>query len=177
MSELDQIYVENPFDEDYILRYNGEAYKLGPHEGRAMAQHLARHFAKHMSDKLCAEDFVKAKTKFEKNGKKMPDPLKTQITMFDSPERRIALFKCLRNKDEVLATLLAYPQFKAELTPEGKVYNLTGDPKKYEDFIESESEQNKETRKLSEPAKTESGAPVPPPRPSTSKTVNSPKDK
>lgn len=160
MAELDTIHIENPLNEDFEVRFNGEPYTLKQGEKRQLPQHLARHFAKHMSDRMCALEFEKQKQVYEKRKEKIPDPLKTQITMYDNPERRIALYKCLRSKEEVERTIKSYPQFKAM----DKGFNFVGDIKVYDDFVLSQLSSLEEVEPSVPESPVSSEEPMEPPK-------------
>lgn len=131
MAELDTLLTVNPTEQDFEVRFNGERYVLKAGEVTQKPQHLARHIAKHLSDKMLQEKVTEMKKVYEKKKEKMPDVLQTQIVMLDNPERRIALYKILRSKEEVERTVKSYPQFKAM---DGKD-NFIGEIKIYDDFV------------------------------------------
>ena|SRR3990167_530656 len=133
MAELDTIYIKNPLNEVFPIRFNGEEYKLEAGEEKLLAHMLARHFAKHISDKICAEAFTKMKQTAEKKKEAIPDSRKTMMVMYDNPQRRIALYDCLHSKEEVEKTIKAFPQFKASETK----FNFIGEMKVYDDYVES----------------------------------------
>lgn len=135
MAELDQIYVENPTKEDFEVRFNGEMYRLGAGEKEQKPKYLARHIAKHLSDKMLQEDIEVEKKKYEKRKEKMPEVVQTQIIMYDNPHRRIALYKILRSKEEVEFVIKSFPQFKS-MDIDGKTDNFIGEMKTYDDFVD-----------------------------------------
>lgn len=131
MAELDTILVANPTSEDFEVRFNGERYVLKAGEITQKPQFLARHIAKHLSDKMLQEKVIEMRKGYEKKKEKMPDVLQTQVVMYDNPDRRITLYQILRSKEEVERTVKAYPQFKQM---DGKD-NFIGEMKTYDDFV------------------------------------------
>ena len=131
MAELDYIAVHNPRKEPMEVTYNGEKYAIEAETVKPMQHHLARHMAKHATDKWIGEDVVKEQAKFRKKKELMPEPLIVQWTMYDCPKRRNYLYEVLRSKEEVERTIKAYPQFKAT---DAKL-NFVGEMKDYDDFV------------------------------------------
>jgi len=144
MAELDQVYICNPTDEHFEQRYNGEVYSLKVHEETTLPYHLARHLAKHLSDRMMREEFRKIEQDFLKKHKTLtPTQVdqqlgtkKTMMTMQDIPERRIALYKVLQSKKEVLEVIKAYPQFKAEVSKGETKFGFIGEISIYDDFVD-----------------------------------------
>jgi hypothetical protein len=131
MAELDQIRVINPKDEPFEVRKNGELYTLPANFDGQYPQHLARHIAKYLSDKLINEEVVKLRKSFEKKKEELPGIREIQMTMYDNPMRRMFLYDILRDKTEVERTIKSYPQFKSQ---DGKE-NFIGDITEYDDYV------------------------------------------
>lgn len=97
MAEFDTIPVHNPMNEDWMHRFNGEAYILKAQETKFFPVGLAFHIAKHLSEKALAPEL--AKIKEEKPGQE--DPRVPQLMIYDNPSRRIALYNILGTKELV----------------------------------------------------------------------------
>lgn len=97
MAEFDTIPVHNPMNEDWMHRFNGEAYGLKAGETKFFPVGLAFHIAKHLSEKALAPELMalKAKSGSEEN------PLVGQLIIYDNPSRRIALYNILGTKELV----------------------------------------------------------------------------
>lgn len=145
MATLDQIYICNPTDTDFEVHYDRERYTLDAGEETTRTKFLARHMAKHLSDRMMIKDFYALQKDFMKKNKNLSPyqvdqklgTKKTMLTMQDCPERRIALYKILRSTDEVNKTIDAYPQFKTRKRKDGTIdYNTVGDITIYNEFVE-----------------------------------------
>ena len=99
MAELDTIEIINPLDEEFVVRYNGEPYKLASKATGFYPTFLAIHIAKHISDKMLSDKKEKLR---KKHGKENPFvPQTSTLFNYDNPERRIALYEVFRDKDLV----------------------------------------------------------------------------
>lgn len=163
MATLDQIFITNPTETEFEVRYDGEKYTLQAHEETTKTQFLARHMAKHLSDRMMINDFYGIQKDFTKKHKSLsPHQVdqqlgteKTRLTMQDSPERRIALYKVLRSTVEVNNTIDAYPQFKSKKKKDGSIeFSTVGDIEIYNEFVEK-SERKPEHEEPKEEPKVE----------------------
>ena len=129
MAELDTIELQNPTDEDFTHNYNGEAYTLKAGERKSCAKYVGMHLAKHLSSKMVVDEARKAATKKELEELSKPNSRfahkLSQLNVYDTHERRIALYKILGDDQLVVQTILAYP-FKG----------FVGDMNEYKKFIE-----------------------------------------
>ena len=136
-TRLDTIKVCNPTDRDFEVRYDGEKYELAAGEETFHVAPLARHMAKHLSDREMAISWAKEEAKYKKRKETAPGALKTQMVMYDNPERRIVLHQVLKKREQVELVLTHYPQFGARVTT-GKptVFECIGDISIYDNFVE-----------------------------------------
>lgn len=126
LKEHDAIEMHNPTAEDFSWRFNGELYTILAGERKSFSKFVAFHLAKHLSTKMVVEDAEKGVSK--KALEDRTNPIHSQISqlnVYDTPERRIALYKIFENRDLVESVILKYP-FKG----------LIGDMKLYDIFIE-----------------------------------------
>lgn len=136
MANLDQIAICNPTDTDFEVKKDGEFYYLKKGEETIKPQHLARHMAKHLSDRMLLKDYYEYEAKVKRKKEVVPEPIKMMMTMYDTPERRIALYKILKDRDEVEQIILSYPQFKTRINSDREIiFSSVGDFEVYEDFI------------------------------------------
>lgn len=133
--EFISIAVTNPTKIDFTQRFNGEPYTVRAGETQNFSKYVGFHIAKHLSTKMIEADFPRDNAKTEKM---TPQQINqeatrfTQLTLYDNPLRRIALFKILRDTDLVMDVIISYP-FKGFL--EGK---LAGDMEDYKNFVREE---------------------------------------
>lgn len=176
MSTLDQIFICNPTDTDFEVQYDKEFYYLKAGEETTRVIDLAYHMAKHLSSRMLIKEFYEIHKVFVKNHKNLtPHQVdqqlgtqKNMLVMQDCPERRIALYKILRSKDDVEAVLHAYPQFKTKRRKDKTVeFSVVGDISIYNEFVEKAerktepiepkeevSEETPTPKKVGRPAKT-----------------------
>lgn len=110
MSELDSIKITNPTDEDFAWRFNGEMYSIKAGETRDLAKVVAFHLAKHLSTKMIVDGERASMTKAQRADKHSPSHLKiAQLSVYDTHERRIALYKILGDQQLVIQLIQAYP--------------------------------------------------------------------
>lgn len=126
MAEFDTIYVTNPLNEDFAVRFNGENYELGKKERKSFPEFLGFHVAKHLSDKMLGTEIEKLK----KAEKENPfNPRVGQLLVYDNPKRRITLFQILGSKKLVEECISAYP-FKG----------FIGEMSEYDEFADGKAE-------------------------------------
>lgn len=121
MAELDTIAVVNPTKEEFVVRFNGEPYRIEAGETRTWPKFLAFHVAKHLSDKIIGKDIAKVKAQ------KTDSPFRPQVgqlQLYDNPTRRIALYDILNDKLLVEECIKSYP-FKG----------FIGEMKDYDDYV------------------------------------------
>lgn len=128
MAEFDTISLVNPTKEDFLWKFNGEAYDLPAESTKVFAQFVGFHLAKHLSSKM-----VEAEATEEYKKKKDVTPQQkgnaiAQRVVYDSPWRRIALYKILGNVESVEKCISLYP-FKGFL----------GDMEIYKEFVAKSS--------------------------------------
>lgn len=136
MAEFDLLTIKNPTSEDFTVNYNGEPYSIKAGEAKPFVHSIARHIAKYLSDKILDKEFQKKRTEtVYKNNPKLRenDPERTQYTMLDNPQRRIALYTILESKTEIERTIKTYPQFRSSDTQD----NFVGDISVYDAFVAS----------------------------------------
>jgi len=169
MAELDQIFICNPTDIDFEVHKNGERYILKGKEEGIKPQHLARHMAKHLSDRMMIAEYKEVYLAYAKKNKTLtPHQIdsnlgtqKTMMTMQDTPERRISLYKILRSTMEVDNTIMSYPQFKTKQLKDGTVqYSTIGELSVYNEFVEK-AERVPESQEP-KPEESKQGEVVPP---------------
>ncbi len=121
MAEFDTVEIFNPLDEEFIVRWNGEPYRLDGGERRTFPTFLALHIAKHLSDKVLAPEVLKIKAEETTNPYR---PSNAQLMVYDNPKRRIALYKILRNRELVEQAVKA-AEYKG----------FVGNMKDYDDYV------------------------------------------
>lgn len=105
MAELDTIEVQNPGD-DFTVRFNGEPYAVPAGQKKSFPKFLAFHVAKHLSDRSLGKEVAKLK----KEAKDNPfNPKNAQLTVYDNPRRRIALYDILGSRELVEECVASYP--------------------------------------------------------------------
>lgn len=102
VSALETVPVYNPKNEEFSVRFNGELFKLAPKSSRHYPRFLAFHIAKHLSSLMLAPLVEKA---IKKSGTNPFAPDVTRLTVHDNPERRIALYDILQDKNLVEACI------------------------------------------------------------------------
>lgn len=156
MATLDTIKVCNPTDRDFEVYFDKERYKLRAGEEVVHTQYLARHMAKHLSDRELAIQWAKEEVKYRRKKELAPSARKTQLLMYDNPERRIWLYKILKNKVQVEETLAAYPQFGVRSSATGKrEFECIGDISIYDSFVDALETKSKKVETEEEPSKIE----------------------
>lgn len=120
MPELDTIVLFNPTSEDFTWKYNGEPYTVKTGEAKSFAKFVGYHLAKHLSTQMLESEI--RRTKKEKS-----IDMAKQYVIYDSPERRISLYRIFKDVLLVQECIAAYP-FKG----------FVGEMKVYEDFVKKE---------------------------------------
>lgn len=138
--DLTSVTITNPTNEDFTWNYNGEPYTVKAGEDAAFAKPVAYHLAKHLSTKMVVEDVKKGMSKKDIADPRSPLHVKvSQLSTYDTHERRIALHKILKDGDKVLELITRYP-FKG----------FIGDMTEYQKYVEKLS-----AKKEKESVKTE----------------------
>uniref|UniRef100_A0A6H1ZVL5 Uncharacterized protein n=1 Tax=viral metagenome TaxID=1070528 RepID=A0A6H1ZVL5_9ZZZZ len=110
MAELDTINIINPTSEDFTWKYNGEPYTITAGETQTFVKRVAFHLAKHLSTQMIQNDEKKKMTKKDKDDPHARIHLKiAQLTIYDTHERRIALYKILKDINLVQEVIQVYP--------------------------------------------------------------------
>ncbi len=133
-NEYDTVEVFNPLKEEFIVRFNGQPYKLGSKEKKPYPFFLAFHVAKHLSDLLLQPELQKIKK--EKGGNGEFNPKNAQLMVYDNPKRRMALYSILGSEKLVQGCIEAFP-FKAFL----------GEMKDWTKFLEDQESEKVEKPK------------------------------
>lgn len=137
MAELDTIELFNPTDEDFTHNFNGEPYTIKAGERKSFAQYVGIHLAKHLSTKIVQDELLKTATKKEREERNEQNSRfsrrLSQLAVYDTHERRIALYKIFGNTELVQKTVTLYP-FKG----------FVGDMSEYEKFVEKSRSKTKE---------------------------------
>ncbi len=126
LKEFDSIFIKNPTSEDFSWKFNGESYSIKAEETKSFSKFVALHLAKHLSTKMVVGTAEAKMTKKEREDVNNPIHGKiTQLSVYDTTERRIALFQILENVDLVTQVMSLYP-FKG----------FIGDMEEYKSFTE-----------------------------------------
>ncbi len=142
MAELDTLWVYNPLKDDFKWKYNGEYYSISAEAGKNFPQGLAFHMAKHLSDAMLApgwEKLQKQKTSGEEN------QAVNQAVIYDTPQRRIALYNILGSKNLVEECIKNF-NFKG----------FIGEISVYDDYVaklQKKEEKVEETPKVEKPTR------------------------
>ena len=130
MAQYDSIEINNPTSEDFTWNYNGEPYTIKAGETKGFVTHVAFHLAKHLSTKMIQEDEKSKMTKKDRDNPNAGIHRKiSQLAIYDTHERRTALYKILSNENLVIECLKRYP-FK----------DFIGDMEIYKKFVKSKTE-------------------------------------
>lgn len=134
MDNLESIDITNPTEDDFTWRYNGIPYTVKAGETKAFARPVAYHLAKHLAIKMITEEASKKVTVKDRENPHAAVHVKiSQLSTYDTPELRVALFQVLGNGDAVLDVVKRYP-FKG----------FIGEMSLYENFV-TKSAGKKET--------------------------------
>lgn len=128
---MSSVTITNPTSEDFTWGYNGEAYTIKAGETTAYAKPVSYHLAKHLSTKMIVETVKNKMTKKEAAEPKSPVHVKvSQLSIYDTHERRIALYKILKDTQKVVELISRYP-FKG----------FIGEMSEYENFVKAETKE------------------------------------
>lgn len=148
-SEFVAVAVSNPMGETFTQKYNGEPYTLASGETKNFAKSVSYHIAYHLSAKMIEDEFEWSKKKTKTPQEINQEATRfSQLTLYDNPKRRIALYKILGDTIQVMEALAKYPIiYRGYL--EG---NHLGTMDEYREFVEKgggkfevKSPQEKET--------------------------------
>lgn len=110
IKEHDSCFVRNPTSEDFSWKFGGETYGIRAGEIKPYGRNVARHLAKHLSTKMIVEKLERTMTKKEREDKNAPIHVRiSQLSIYDTHERRIALYEILGNESLVEAVVTHYP--------------------------------------------------------------------
>lgn len=145
LKEHDSVFLHNPTKEDFEWKFNGEFYRIKAGDIKSFSKFVSFHLAKHLSTKMIEDEAYMGIPKKDLADIKAPIHSKiSQLNVYDTTERRIALFKILQNEDLVSQVILTYP-FKG----------FVGEMKFYEDFVkkfrgikEENQDESKESNNL-----------------------------
>lgn len=131
--DLSSVEINNPTSEDFTWNYNGEPYTIKAGVPAQFAKPVAYHLARHLSTKMIVDEVKSKMTKKQIENQHDPIHVKiSQLSVYDTPERRIALYKILRNEDYVMQLLMRYP-YKGSI----------GELDEYKQFVEKEKAKEK----------------------------------
>lgn len=138
MQELDVISFTNPSSEDFTHRFNGQPFTVRAGETTSLTGAVAYHLAKHLSTKMIVDEVMgKLSEKEVADPKSSIHAKVSQLNSYDTPERRIALFKILKDENRVLEVIMRYP-FKG----------FIGEMDTYRKFVEKGSKQKEKVAEL-----------------------------
>ncbi len=140
-NEYDTVEVFNPLKEEFVVRFNGQPYKLASKEKKPYPFFLAFHIAKHLSDLLLQPELQKIK---KERGNGEFNPKNAQLMVYDNPKRRMALYEILGKEELVQGCIEAFP-FKAFL----------GVMKDWTDYLEDKKTVKEPTKPVKESKKEE----------------------
>lgn len=125
LREHDAVFITNPTSEDFTHNFNGEPYTIKAGEVKSFSKFVTFHLAKHLSTKIITKDLEAKMTKKEREDRAAPIHGKiAQLNIYDTHERRIALYRILGNKDLAQMVIAQYP-FKG----------FIGEMSEYEEFV------------------------------------------
>ena len=126
--DLSSVEIINPTSEDFTWNYNGEPYTVKAGVKVQFAKPVAYHLARHLSTKMIVDEVKSKMTKKQIENSRDPIHVKiSQLTIYDTPERRIALYKILQDGEKVMQLLMRYP-YKGSI----------GDLSEYKTFVEKQ---------------------------------------
>ena len=136
LKEHDSVSIKNPTSEDFSWKFNGENYTVGAGEEKSFSKYVAFHLGKHLSTKIIVGAVKKEAGEKALADAKSPFHVRiSQLSIYDTPERRIALHKMFNNVELVVAVIAQYP-FKGFIG-EMDIY------KKYLEDLEKSKEEDK----------------------------------
>ena len=108
--DLESIEITNPTSENFSWRFNGQLYKITAGETKSFAKPVAFHLSKHLSTKMVVEEAAKGMTKKDlENPNARIHVQIAQLSTCDTHERRIALYKILKDPQKVIEVIQRYP--------------------------------------------------------------------
>jgi len=126
--DLTSVEIINPTSEDFTWNYNGEPYTVKSGEKTAFAKPVAYHLARHLSTKIIVDAIKGKMTKKQiENSRDSIHVKLSQVNLYDTPERRIALYTILKDEEKVMQLLMRYP-YKGTI----------GEMDEYKQFVEKE---------------------------------------
>ena len=126
--DLTAVTIINPTSEDFTWNFNGEPYTVKAGVSAAFAKPVAYHLARHLSTKMILDETKGKLTKKQVDNPRDPIHVKiSQLTIYDTPERRIALYKILGDEELVMQLLMRYP-YKGSI----------GEMDEYKQFVEKQ---------------------------------------
>ena len=133
LKEHDSLYIKNPTAEDFGWRFNGEMYSIRAGEEKSFSKFVVFHLAHHLATKMIVKDEEKKITPEDAKNMNAAIHLRiAQLGIYDTHERRIALYRILKRKELVEAVILCYP-FKG----------FIGEMGEYERFMERQTQSDK----------------------------------
>lgn len=133
--DLSAIEITNPTSEDFTWNYNGEPYTIKADQTAIYAKPVAYHLAKHLSTHMIVQPLQDGMSKKDLENKNAPIHVKiSQLSIYDTHERRIALYRILRKTELVLDLITRYP-FKG----------FIGEMSEYQKFVEKEEAKKNKT--------------------------------
>ena len=124
--DLEAVEITNPTAEDFAWRFNGTLYSIKTGETKQFARPVAYHLAKHLSSKMISDEATASMTKKDIENPNAAIHVKvSQLHTYDTHERRIALFKILKDETRVVDVIKRYP-----------IKGFIGDMSAYKAFVE-----------------------------------------
>lgn len=166
-SEYEAVSVTNPTSKEFTQNFNGEPYTVGALETKNFARNAAYHFAYKLSQKILEDEFPFSKKKQTEQERNVEATRFSQLTLYDNPKRRMALFRIVKDvlvvQDVIAKTLLSHrgwlegkhmgtmDEYKKFVEKEGGTFEVKKDEKP---TVESLAEEIKELKtKLAEKEK------------------------
>lgn len=107
--DLTSVSITNPTGEDFTWNYNGEPYTVKAGEQAAFAKPVSYHLAKHLSTTMVVGELEKKMTKKDRETPNAAIHVKlSQLGVYDTPERRIALYQILGDPEMVMELVGRY---------------------------------------------------------------------
>lgn len=108
--DLTAIEITNPTSESFTWQYNGQPYTLEAGESKAFARPVSYHLAKHLSTQMVVGEVKGSMTKKDQENPHAKVHVKvSQLTIYDTHERRVALYKILKDEQRVVEVITRYP--------------------------------------------------------------------
>jgi len=110
VKEHDTVFIKNPTAEDFTQRFKSDPYTVKAGEEKAFSKFVAFHIAHHLSTNMIVREKEKDITPEDARNQGASIHLKiAQLGLYDTPERRIALYKILGRKELVEEVVKSYP--------------------------------------------------------------------